>query len=151
MTYEEREKAFKRAVYMCRRGMLDDAARLFRQLVDAGSLEPLHLSYCGLLTATVHGNRSLGVQLCRRSLQYGIHEPQVVLNAARLYEKLGDRGTAVKVLREGLRATPASSPLVEMIDRLAPRRKPVLGGRDSPWNKHLGRFVSRFIGSPGVS
>lgn len=151
MTYEEREKAFRKAVYMCRRGMLPDAARLFRQLVDSGSLEPLHLSYCGLLTATVHGNRRQGVEMCRRSLQYGIHEPQVVLNAARLYEKLGDRRTAVDVLRRGLRATPDASSLVEMIDRLAPRRKPVLGDRDNPLNKHLGRFVSLFTGSPGAN
>ena len=91
---------------MCHKGALSDAALVFRRLVESGSEEPLHLSYCGLLTAVVHGYRLEGLRLCQRALQFGAYEPEVVLNLARLYETAGAISKAVKLLRNIRTGTP---------------------------------------------
>jgi len=133
---------------MCRKGRLSDAAVVFRRLVDGGSDEPLHLSYCGLLTATVRGDRTDGIDLCERALRFGAYEPEVVVNLARLYETMGARTKAVKLLRRGLREKPAHPGMVALIDRLAPRCRPPLSvlDRDNPLNKQLAIALAKLSG-----
>ena len=148
MELEAQDKLFERGMTLFRRGALNDAALIFRQLVDAGSVTPLHMSYCGLLTVTVHGRKREGRELCERALQLGVGEPQVVSNLARLYELNSEDKRAVRVLRRGLRATPEHPALLAQIQRLSPRQQPPLSmlRRDNPVNKLLAILLARITG-----
>jgi hypothetical protein len=148
MELEAQEKLFKRGMALFRRGALDDAALIFRQIVSAGSITPLHLSYCGVLTVTVHGRKREGRELCERALEFGVDEPEVVSNLAGLYERNGEKKRAIRVLRRGLRATPKHPTLLAQIQRLSPRQAPPLRmvDRDNPVNKALAIGLARMSG-----
>jgi hypothetical protein len=148
MELEAQDMLFKRGMNLFRRGSLNDAALIFRQLVDGGSVTPLHVSYCGLLTVTVHGRKREGREMCERALQLGADEPEVVANLARLYELNGEDRRAVRVLRRGLRATPGHPKLAAQIQRLSPRQKPPLSmlHRDNLINKGLAILLARISG-----
>jgi len=151
MNYDDRDRIFRRGVAMCRKGKVAEAAALFRKLVESGSEEPLHVSYYGLLTATVHGARREGVRLCERAMQFDPSEPDVVLNLVRLYELNGENLKAVKTLRRGLRAKPGHPRLLKQINRLSPRKKPPLSmvDRDNALNKQLAILLARVSGRHG--
>ena len=148
MDSSERNRVYRRGVALCRKGMLTDAALLFRELIEGGSEDPLHLSFCGLLTVTVHGRRAEGLELCRRAAQFGADEPDVVLNLARLYEMTGERTKALKLLRRGLRENPKHPRLLDRINRLSPRRTPPLSmvDRNNPINKQLAILLAKLGG-----
>ena len=151
MNHDDLNKKFKQGLGMCRTGKVAEAAALFRQLVQSGSEEPLHVSYCGLLTATVHGRRREGLRLCERAMHFDSSEPDVVSNLARLYEIIGENQKAIKTLRRGLRATPRHPRLLSQINRLSPRKKPPLSmvDRDNALNKHLAILLARLGGGYG--
>ncbi len=151
MNHNELNKKFKQGVGMCRKGEVAKAAALFRQIIDSGSEEPLHMSYYGLLTATVHGRRRQGLRLCERAMAYDPSEPDVVSNLARLHELCGDKKKAIETLRRGLRATPRQPRLLGQINRLSPRKKPPLSmvDRDNALNKHVAIMMARLSGSYG--
>ena len=136
---------------MCRKGQVAKAAVLFRQLIENGSEEPLHVSYHGLLTATVHGNRRQGLHLCQRAMRFDPSESDVVSNLARLYELCGNNVKAIETLRRGLRATPGHPRLLSQINRLSPRKRPPLSivDRDNVLNKHIAILAARLGGRYG--
>ena len=149
MNRNQQDRLFRRGLAICRKGRLSEAAVVFRRLVDGGSEEPLHLSYSGLLTATVGGRRPEGLELCERALEFGAYEPEVIVNLARLYESLGSRQNAIKLLRRGLRESPHHHPaMMSQIERLSPRRQPPLSmiDRDHLLNKHLAILLARLSG-----
>lgn len=148
MNYDERDRKFKQGVGMCRKGQMADAAIIFRELIASGSEEPLHLSYHGLTTATVHGQRREGLSFCQRAMQFDSSEPDVVSNLARLYELNGQKQKAVETLRRGLRQRPGHPRLLAYINRLSPRRKPPLSmvDRENPINKQLAILAAKMTG-----
>ena len=149
MDSEQRHRLFRRGLALSHRGALSDAARVFRRLVDDGTDEPLHLSYCGLLTAIVHGRKSEGLRLCERALQFGAYEPEVVMNSARLYVTLGCPLKAVEVLRRGLRQKPGHKGMLKQIGKLSPRRQPPLSlvDRNNVVNKRLAICLAKLTTS----
>jgi predicted Zn-dependent protease len=151
LNYDELNKKFKQGLGLCRRGEVAEAALLFREVVNGGSEQPMHLSYHGLLTATVHGRRRQGLRLCQRAMEFDPSEPDVVSNLARLHELCGDKKRAINTLRRGLRATPRQPRLLKQIDRLSPRKKPPLGmvDRDNAVNKQLAIMLARLGGRYG--
>ena len=141
-------KMFHQGMALCRKGMLRDAAIVFRQLVEEGSQDPLHLSYCGLLTATVLGKPRDGLKLCERAVSFGAYEPQIYLNLVRIYEVCGLHNKAVAILRQGLRQTPGHKVMLAKIEELSPRRKPPLSmvSRNHPANKGLAIMIAKMSG-----
>ncbi len=148
MNHDDLDRKFKRGLGLCRKGQVVDAAVVFRDLIESGSEEPLHLSYHGLLTATVHGLRREGLQYSQRAMQFGASEPDVASNLARLYELNGQPRKAVETLRRGLRENPGHARLVGQIDRLSPRKKPPLSmvDRNHAINKHLAILAAKISG-----
>jgi len=151
LNHDELGKKFKQGLRMCRKGEVAKAAALFRQVIDSGSEEPLHMSYYGLLTATVHGRRRQGLRLCECAMAYDPSEPDVVSNLARLYELCGDKDKAIQTLRRGLRVTPRHPRLLGQINRLSPRKEPPLSmvDRDNALNKHMAIMLARLSGNYG--
>jgi len=145
MDSEQRDRLFRKGLASSRRGALRDAAGIFRKLVDDGTDDPLHLSYFGLLTAVVDGQKAEGLRMTERALQYGSYEPEVVINAASLYVSLGCPIKAVELLRRGLRQKPGHKGMLKQIDKLSPRRQPPLSfvDRNNPLNKKLAIFLAK--------
>jgi len=153
MDQEQRDRLCKQGVALIRSGALSDAALIFRNLVDAGTEDPLPLSYCGLLTAVVHGDNAEGLRFCERALAFGAYEPEVVLNAARVYERVGMQRKAIKLLRSGLREKPRHPGMLARINRLSPRRRPPLSfvKRDQYLNRLLALLLAKLRGGAGAA
>ena len=96
MDTKNANNCFKRGMSLLKQGRLTEASELFRQLVDEGSTEPLHLSYHGFLLATVRNKPDLGLEYCQRAVSLGEDEPAIYLNLVRAHEKIGERGKAVR-------------------------------------------------------
>lgn len=142
MQWQEQQALFKRAMDLNRKGNGKAAAQLFRVLVDAGSRDPKHLSYGGLVVATEEGDVKTGLAWCERALELAFYDSQMYINLARLHELTGWKTQAAKVLRKGLRIEPGSKKLLAELNRVNPREpNPVRGlPRNHPVNRYLGRL-----------
>jgi len=148
MDLEQKERLFRRGVALTRSGAMSEAVKIFRILVQEGTDDPLQLSYCGLLTAVVYGENREGLKLCERALAFGVYEPEVVVNVARLYERIGMSKKAVQLLRRGLREKPKHPGMMALINRLSPRRRPPLSfvERENCVNKALAVLLAKLGG-----
>ncbi len=142
MTHQQMQSGFLRAMASYKGGRAHDAASQLRDVVYGGSTDPRHLSFCGLLMATVEGRMKEGLALCQEALQLGFSDPDVYLNLARLYSLSGQRKRAVSILRKGIHAVEGQHPgIISELDRLNPRSAPLSTlHRDNVLNKHLGKL-----------
>ena len=142
LTNEQMQGGFRQAMAWYKGGRVHDAASQLRELVYSGSTDPRHLTFCGLLMATVEGRMKEGLALCHQALQLGFSDADVYLNLARLYSLSGQRKRAVTVLRKGMGAvTPRHPGIMSELDRLSPRSAPLSTlHRDNVLNKNLGKL-----------
>ena len=145
------KKLFARGMVLFRQSRLIEAGEVFRNLVeDEESNDPLHLSYHGLLTATVQKKPREGREICQRAVALGSYEPQIFLNLVRVHETLDEFDKAAEVLRAGIRRNLGDRRLLREIQRISPRKTPPLSRlhRDNFLNRHLailiGRVTKRF-------
>jgi len=145
MYSEEVEQLDRRAKALLKQGRLVEAGEVFRQLIEEGSTDPFHLSYHGLTLTMARRNSRAGIEYCKRAMSLGAHAPQLYLNLVHVYEMLGERCDAVKVLRGGIRRNPKDKRLLKEIQRLSPRRQPPLKflHRDQFLNKHLAKMIAK--------
>jgi hypothetical protein len=130
---------------------LTEASSIFQRLADAEAADPLHLSYHGLLTATVGRNPREGRRICELAVTLTACEPQILFNLVRTLEVAGDTARAVEVLRTGIRQNPGDKRLLKEINRLSPRRRPPLSmvHRDQFLNKRLAILLAGLSNRPG--
>jgi hypothetical protein len=148
MDARERAFLFESAIADYRARLYTFSARTLRRLVEDGSVEPLHLSYCGLLTAMTQRQAGDSIALCRRAVEKdGRRLGELYWNLARVLAIHRRRGEAVVILEEGLALHPEDRRLRRELQKLVPRAKPVLGllPRRHPLNKYLG--IARTIGA----
>lgn len=147
----ERDALFRKALAAYRNGNTRDAAAHLQYLLAEGTTDPRHLSYGGLLMATIQGRTREGRKLCERAAEIGFYDPQIFLNLARVYQHVGWKDDAVEALRKGLRLDPDNVGLRQMLKRLNPRRKTPIGslGRSHFLNKYLGKIRHRWFGATG--
>jgi hypothetical protein len=145
MDLTERNLVFHRALKAYHEGKLQGSAEDFRLLLSAGSREPRHISYCGLLVAMGEGNVKDGLVLCELAVKEAATDPEMYINLAKVYDWNGQTPRAVEVLRNGLQAIPHDPGLLREIQRISPRSQPTVSflHRDNPVNKVLGRTRSR--------
>jgi hypothetical protein len=146
MNGDVKEKLFARGMVLFRQSRLIEAGELFRHLVEEQeSNDPLHLSYHGLLTATVRGKPREGRKICQRAVALGSYEPQIFLNLVRVHETLDELDKAAEVLRDGIRRNLGDRRLLREIERISPRKAPPLSRlhRDHFLNRHLAILIAR--------
>lgn len=145
MNRTERDTVFRRALADYRLGRLRESYQGFRHLVDGGSNDPKHLSYCGLLMAATEGKVREGRALCERALTLDFYDPEVHLNLSQVHLRSGQRDHALQVLLRGIRVIPRDPRLLREISRLNPRSAPVFTflERSNPVNKYLGKARAR--------
>ncbi|MGH9336775.1 MAG: hypothetical protein ACRD21_23795, partial [Vicinamibacteria bacterium] len=144
----DQKELFRKAIALFRRGRGKESANLFRQIIEAGSRDPKHLSYGGLLLATEGGDVKTGLSWCERALELAFSDPQMYINLARLHEQTGWKTQAAQVLRRGLRIEPGNKRLLAEINRICPRSpNPVPGlPRNHPVNRYLGKLRAELQG-----
>lgn len=141
MDARERALVFESAMEDYRSGLNGMASRTLRQLVEEGSRDPLHLSYCGLLWATTERRIDESVALCRRAVDAdGRRSSELYLNLAHVLTMGNRRREAIEALSEGLRSHPSDPRLREELQHLVPRAKPAIRRlpRKHVLNKYLG-------------
>ena len=147
MNLEQREEVFGRALKMYRLGLLRDAAKEFRRLIEDGSTDPRHISYCGLLMAVGEGKVHKGLKLCERAVEDGRYDSEMYLNLAKLHFRTGRRSRATEVLLQALRFDPRNPALIRQIGYINPRATPILPflDRKNPLNKYFGLVRTRLF------
>jgi hypothetical protein len=146
MNMGERNQVFHRALESYYQGELQESVNDFRLLLQAGSRDPRHISYCGLLVATAEGKVADGRVLCELALREASTDPEMYINLARVYAWNGQASRAADVLRKGLQVAPQDPGLQREIEQVSPRSQPTVFflRRENPVNKYLGRSKSRF-------
>ena len=145
MDANESEILFEQAVSDYRRGAFGAAERTLSRLVESGSRDPAHLSYCGLLLA-LNGKRDRGVALCEQAVvRNGRRASLLYLNLARALDVAGRKRDAIEALNRGLLIHPDERQLRRELQHLVPRAHllfPSLGRRHA-LNRYAG--VARSI------
>jgi predicted Zn-dependent protease len=146
MNVRERKQVFRRALKSFHQGEYQASANDFRLLLQEGSRDPRHISYCGLLVATAEGKVKDGRVLCELAIREAATDPEMYINLARVYAWNGQPVRAADVLRKGLKIAPQDPGLLREIQRVSPRSQPPVFflERGNPVNKYLGESKSRF-------
>lgn len=101
-------------------------------------------SYLGYCIAKERGQQRRGLELCLSSLAVEPAQPVHLYNLGRVHLVSGDRGEALRVLREGM-AKGGSPEIIRLLETLGTRKPslfPMLH-RDNPLNKYLGIILNR--------
>jgi predicted Zn-dependent protease len=141
MDANERALLFESAMEDYRSRLYSFAASSLKKLVEDGSGDPAHLSYCGLLTALTDGHFDKAAALCRRAIEKdGRRSSELYLNLGRVLAMGRRRGEAIEALTEGLALHPEDRRLRSELRHLVPRAKPVFRSlpRRHPLNKYVG-------------
>jgi predicted Zn-dependent protease len=148
MDANDRELLFQSAMEDYRSRLFTFAASSLKKLVQDGSTDPAHLSYCGLLMALTEGRFEAAIALCRRAMEKnGRRSSDLYLNLGRVLAMSRRRGEAIVALTEGLAVHPEDRRLRSELRRLVPRSKPVFRSlpRRHPLNKYVG--IVRTVGA----
>jgi predicted Zn-dependent protease len=148
MNAEDRELLFQSAMDDYRARLYTFAASSLRKLVEDGSADPAHLSYCGLLLALTESQFEEAVDLCRRAIQKdGRRGSDLYSNLGRVLTMSRRRGEAIVALTEGLAMHPQDRRLRSELRHLVPRAKPAFRSlpRRHPLNKYAG--IARTVGA----
>lgn len=148
MDANERGLLFESAMEDYRARLYTFAAASFMRLVEDGSGDPTHLSYCGLLMALTDGRFEEAAALCRRAIEKdGRRSSDLYLNLGRVLSMGRRRGEAIVALTEGLAMHPEDRRLRSELRHLVPRAKPTFRSlpRRHPLNKYVG--IVRTVGA----
>jgi predicted Zn-dependent protease len=140
MDANENEILFEQAVGDYRRGSFGEAAKALSHLIERGSRDPAHLSYCGLLLALT-GKREPGVALCEEAVaRNGRRASLLYVNLSRALDVAGRKRDAIDTLNRGLLVHPDERQLRRELQRLVPRARPLFPslGRRHVLNRYAG-------------
>ena len=148
MESDERELLFESAMEDYRARLYTFACSSLKKLVEDGSADPAHLSYCGFLMALTEGRFEQAIALCRRAIEKdGRRASDLYFNLGRVLAMSRRRGEAIVALTEGLAVHPEDHRLRSELRHLVPRAKPLFRSlpRRHPLNKYVG--IVRTVGA----
>ena len=139
----ETENEFSRGLRALQEGNSLVALSFFERAFVLGS-SPAYSSYLGFCIAKERGQFKKGMFLCRDALEKEPDNPVHYLNLGRIHLAAGDKGEAIKVLRQGL-AHGANQELVGLLNSIGTRKPPVIASlsRENLINKYLGIILKR--------
>src|ERR1700758_5360385 len=88
---------------------------------------PFYISYMGVAIAATEQKWAEAEELCRSAMRMNRRQAQLYLNLAEVYVAADRRQNAADVLARGLHYAPHDVRLKMALDRLAIRRRPILG------------------------
>ena len=120
------------------------ASFLAAQRLDGN--DPGVLSRLGLTLVLVAHDEYKGVAFCEEAVKRGGETADALCRLARVYHATFQKERAFRAIRRGLALDPGHEGLLELLDRMGVRRRPVLPflPRSNFVNKFLGRLRHRF-------
>jgi len=111
------------------------------------------MSYLGVVLARSEKKWGEAERLCDSAVRMKRNQAQLYLNLADVYKTAGRRDEAVEALQAGLKFARRDVRLTIAINKLVPRRHPVLSflGRTHPINRQLGLLRHRTLNILGQS
>jgi len=103
-----------------------------------------YLSYYGLALSLASGRTSEAIDMCERALSVEFYNPDLYLNAARVYLAMGDRKRAHRAVCQGLRIEKRHPSLIQLLKTMGMRKRPLFRflPRTHLLNKMTGRLTS---------
>lgn len=107
--------------------------------------DPTVKSFYGLVMALERGQLRQSIKLCVAAVDGDPGCADLYLNLARVYLKAGQRGDAIRALRDGMERDNDHTGLLSQLQRLGNRRPPIFGSlpRNHPLNKYAGMAAAR--------
>jgi Flp pilus assembly protein TadD len=147
MTDTEAFREFKTGLSLLRENFVDRAVPHMRRAVDLDKNNPYYMSYLGVVLARSEKKWGEAENLCDSAVRMKRNQAQLYLNLADVYKSAGRRDDAVETLQAGLKFARRDVRLNIAMNKLVPRRDPVLGflGRTHPINRQLGLLRHRTL------
>lgn len=133
-------REFKTGLTFLRDNYANKALPHMRRAVDLDKNNPYYMSYLGVVLARSEQKWGEAERLCDAAVRMKRNQAQLYLNLAEVYSTAGRRDEAVETLQSGLKYARRDVRLTIAMNRLAERRRPVLGflERRHPLNRQLG-------------
>jgi Flp pilus assembly protein TadD len=151
MTETEAFREFKTGLNLLRDNHAARALPHMRRAVDLDRNNPYYMSYLGVVLARSERKWGEAERLCDSAVRMKRNQAQLYLNLADVYKSAGRRDEAVEALQAGMKFARRDVRLNIAMNKLVPRRSPVLGflGRTHPINRQLGRLRHRTLSMLG--
>ena len=153
MTDTEAFREFKTGLNLLRDNYADRALPHMRRAVDLDKNNPYYMSYLGVVLARSEKKWGEAESLCDSAVRMKRNQAQLYLNLADVYKTAGRRDEAVEALQAGLKFARRDIRLTIAMNKLLPRRSPVLRflGRTHPINRQRGILRHRTLNMLGQS
>jgi Flp pilus assembly protein TadD len=147
MMDSEAFREFKAGLNLLRDDNADRALPHIRKANDLDKNNPYYMSYLGVALAKTEGKWGEAERLCDTAVRMKRNQSQMYLNLADVYKTAGRRDEAVEALQLGLKFARRDVRLTIALNRLVPRRSPVLSflNRTNPINRQLGILRHRTL------
>jgi Flp pilus assembly protein TadD len=151
MTDTEAFREFKTGLNLLRDNYAARALPHMRRAVDLDKNNPYYMSYLGVVLARSESKWGEAERLCDSAVKMKRNQAQLYLNLADVYKTAGRRDEAVEALQAGLKFARRDIRLTIAMNRLVPRRTPVIRflKRTHPLNRSLGRIRHRTLNMLG--
>jgi Flp pilus assembly protein TadD len=147
MMETEAFREFKTGLNLLRDNYAEKALPHMRRAVDLDRNNPYYMSYLGVVLARSERKWGEAERLCDSAVRMKRNQAQLYLNLADVYKTAGRREDAVEALQAGLKFARRDVRLNIAMNKLVPRRSPVLRflGRTHPINRQLGILRHRTL------
>src|SRR5579859_3693287 len=138
-------REFKQGLAFLRDDYAVKALPHMRRAAELDKNNPYYMSYLGVVLARSEEKWGEAERLCDAAVRMKRNQAQLYLNLAEVYTAAGRKDEALEVLEAGVRCDRRDIRLTIAMNRLTPRRMPVLSflSRHHPVNRHLGKLRHR--------
>lgn len=149
MSSKSAEMSFRKGIQALEGGDYLEALAFFESSLnlEERSANPAprmkYLSYYGLALSLAAGRTEEAIEMCEKALSVEFYNPDLYLNAARVYLAAGLRRRAHKAICQGLRIEKRHTGLLGELKRMGLRRRPAF--RFLPRSHVLNRVTGRFL------
>jgi Flp pilus assembly protein TadD len=140
-------REFKQGLTLLRDDYALKALPHMRRAMELDKNNPYYMSYLGVILARTEEKWGEAERLCDSAVRMKRNQAQLYLNLAEVYKSAGRTEEAIEALQAGLKYARRDVRLTIALNRLIPRRPPVLTflSRRNPVNRSLGVLRHRAL------
>ena len=140
-------REFKQGLTLLRDNYAMKALPHMKRAAELEKNNPYYMSYLGVVLARSEHKWGEAEKLCDGAVRLKRNQAQLYLNLAEVYKTAGRQEEAIEALQAGLKYARRDVRLSIALNRLIPRRQPVLSflSRRNPVNRGLGRIRHRAL------
>ncbi len=139
----ELDGAVEKGMILARQGQYAEALKVFDEEL-CFTQDPGAMSYYAMCLASIEGNYDKAISLCLTAAEREFYNAEIYLNLGRILLLNGQKSSAIKAFRKGLKFDDMNDEILNEIKRLGVRRKPFFPflPRESAFNKFMGGILS---------